>query len=420
MSKPTATPSSGPESKPQVLTIATQFPAPGFPTRGLWTERMLRATLDHVRHEVIVPVPWLPPFIHSEQRRRHRLAPAGPQKGLITAHFPRTRHLDLRVFRSKEVDNFYPAVHKLARRLHHEDPIHLLHAHFIYPEGVLAARLGADFGIPVLVTEHANWLPWLAQDPRTHRQVMAALPHIAGVVAVSESSADTIRQVAGNAVPVEVIPNAVDDEVFTVQDPSLRDPDRIVCCAAVRRVKGLDILLRAMPSILKERPQARIEIVGDPFLPAYRREVHALKHLSAQLSLGRRVQFLGPLPPLKVAALMSRAAVVVLPSRRESFGNVLIEAMATGTPVVSTRCGGPESIVSAATGRLVAPEAPEEMARAILDVMNAPDSFVAAKMRHEAVSLYGMKATGTRLAALYQRIMQATGQASQAADSRGA
>src|SRR5262249_62288753 len=89
----------------------------------------------------------------------------------------------------------------------------------------------------------------------------------------------------------------------------------------------------------------------------------ALQRHAVELGMSDHVTFLGHRSPLEVAQAMAKSTVVVLPSRAESFGSVLVEALACGTPVVATRCGGPEDIVNDDVGKLV----PKEDARALAD-----------------------------------------------------
>ena len=114
-----------------------------------------------------------------------------------------------------------------------------------------------------------------------------------------------------------------------------------------------------------------------------------------------RIEFLGIRDPEEVAALMQKSAVLVLPSRAESFGAVLVEALASGTPVIATRCGGPEDIVTDKVGRLVASEDPEALANAIADVLSNLDSYRPEDLRAYAVSRFSLRSVTERIRAEY-------------------
>jgi glycosyltransferase involved in cell wall biosynthesis len=202
------------------------------------------------------------------------------------------------------------------------------------------------------------------------------------------------------------MPNAVDDGVFELNSSFMRDPNRILFAGMITQVKGADVLVRAMARVVQSRPAAFLEIVGDPYFPTYRREENPVRKLVRELGLTRHVRFMGPLDSPDLARRISESALVVLPSRRESFGSVLIEALACGIPVVSTRCGGPEAIVNDTVGRLAAANDPEDLAGSLLDVLANPDRFDPVALNAYAVERYGLTAVGKQLEELYAEVTE--------------
>src|SRR5262249_4592836 len=104
--------------------------------------------------------------------------------------------------------------------------------------------------------------------------------------------------------------------------------------------------------------------------------------------------------------LMAQSAVVVLPSRAESFGATLIEAMACGTPVVATRCGGPEEVVTREVGQLVPPEDPAALAAALAAVLDRPAQYDPAGLRSYALERSGPPAVSRQLAECYEAALE--------------
>jgi len=117
-------------------------------------------------------------------------------------------------------------------------------------------------------------------------------------------------------------------------------------------------------------------------------QAQCIQRLAHDLGLDAHVEFVGMKPPAEVARYMQESALLVLPSRRESFGSVLVEALACGTPVVATRCGGPEDIVNDSVGKLVSAENAEELANAIASVMNHRDRYVPLQLRQYALNRF--------------------------------
>jgi glycosyltransferase involved in cell wall biosynthesis len=129
-------------------------------------------------------------------------------------------------------------------------------------------------------------------------------------------------------------------------------------------------------------------LVGGSFYRNTRKQEDALRRRADELGLGDRVTFAGQKPQEEVAGMMAESAVVVLPSRAESFGAVLVEALACGTPVVATRCGGPEDIVSPHVGRLVPVGDAAALASALADVLADPTLRDRAALRRYAVERF--------------------------------
>ncbi len=110
--------------------------------------------------------------------------------------------------------------------------------------------------------------------------------------------------------------------------------------------------------------------------------------------------------PVDVAAAMRRASFVLVSStRRETFCSVAAEALACGTPLIITRCGGPEEFVTPEDGVMVAADDPEAFAAGILEGMARRDQFVGAAMRARIVARFGRRAWSERAHAIYRDLV---------------
>jgi glycosyltransferase involved in cell wall biosynthesis len=319
----------------------------------------------------------------------------------LTVYHPRVAVGPGQMLHAFDVTLAYRPLRKLITRLHRETPFDVLHAHFIYPEGVIASRIGAELGIPVVSSEHAMWRPWLDRHPSVRRQVERALPGIARVTTVSEALRGSITSLFGEAVPVDVIPNVVDERIFVApRAGEARDPEHLLFVGLIRHVKGLDVLVRALGHLLLDMPGLHLSVAGGAFYRAYERDANEVRSLVQALGVANRVDFLGEVTPANVAALMRRSALLVVPSRRETFSLVTAEALASGTPVVATRCGGPEEILTDDMGQLTDPDDPAALALAIQAVLAR--SYDRDKLREYAVGRFGTDAASQRLARLYE------------------
>src|SRR5262249_32619426 len=142
---------------------------------------------------------------------------------------------------------------------------------------------------------------------------------------------------------------------------------------------------RALRQLLDRRRDLRLVLVGGNFYRRTRRQEEQLHRLAQELGVRDRVDFVGMKSPHEVADLMRQSSLLVLPSRAESFGLVLVEALACGIPVVATRCGGPADIVTDQVGSLVPPEDVEALALAIDRVLTDRTQYRAAHLRAYAL-----------------------------------
>lgn len=147
------------------------------------------------------------------------------------------------------------------------------------------------------------------------------------------------------------------------QRPRTSETDRLLFVGRLAAQKGVPVLLAALAHARKVRPSLTLRLVGDgPDRPMLEDQVNSL-------GLGKVVTFLGYRNQEEVAELLTEASALVLPSFAEGVPVVLMEAMAAGVPVVTTRVAGiPELVEDRVSGRIVAPGEEEPLAQAILDV----------------------------------------------------
>jgi L-malate glycosyltransferase len=246
------------------------------------------------------------------------------------------------------------------RRLIREERPDIVHAQSI--TAALAAALAAP-RVPRLVTFHGIGEANARLAPFAMRAASAR------VTAVSNAAADTLssRLLAPR---VELLRSGID---IAEMEQAAREPVelppaglRIVCVARHFASKGVDVLLRAFPRVLAERPEARLVLVGAGD------DSDSLVALSNQLGLAGEAWFAGP--TMNAAPYLAAADVVVLPSRREGLPVTLLEALALRRGVVASAVGGTPTVIhDGQTGWLVPPEDEPALARAILEAAADPE-----------------------------------------------
>jgi len=333
-----------------LVVFSSLFPSAARPGAGLFIrERMFRVA-QHRRLAVVSPQPWFPGQ-SLIRRLRPGYRPQAPaleiQQGIRVYH-PRFLSVPglLRQFDgwSMALGSFF-----LLRRLRAEGAC-LIDAHFAYPDGEAAIRLGRWLGLPVTITLRGTEVPHsrnLGLRPRLARALKAA----ARVFAVSDSLRRLALELGVAAEKTEVVGNGVDTARFyPVERTAARSryglPDGahvLISVGALVERKGMHRVIDCLPALITRHPDLHYVIVGGGGPEGdMRSELEA--HV-ARLGLGARVHFLGGLPSDELKWALSAADVFVLATRNEGWANVFLEAMACGLPVVTTDVGGNAEVV---------------------------------------------------------------------------
>lgn len=231
------------------------------------------------------------------------------------------------------------------------------------------------------------------------------------VIAISQAVA---AQLADLGLTIRVIYNGIPLDEFSPgpPPPGLREslgllPQArpIVCVARLAPWKGHQALLRAMPMVLSRDPNARLIVVGTV---AFWSEdyLEELQSLAGELGVSHAVIWAGHRSD--VPDLLRLAEVFVLPSKDEPFGRAIVEAMATGKPVVAGRTGGvPEICPDGEAGYLVDPDSPQDIADAILALLSDPARArqMGEKGCLRARQLFDARATAAQVQSLYEELL---------------
>ncbi|MEH1855882.1 MAG: glycosyltransferase [Nostoc sp.] len=237
----------------------------------------------------------------------------------------------------------------------HYGKIDLIHAHVSYPAGYIASILKKEFGVPYVLTEHMGPFPFpsLLKSGMPIPEIIAAFSNAFASIAVSPSLADCIE---GFGLPRPmIVPNMIDERRFKLASLS---SDRFIffTLCTLTNQKGIDHLLYALARWNPPSNKVEIRIGGDgPMRSVY-------MALADRLGVSDRVHWLGLVSRNMAPRLFQECHTYVMPSLHETFGIVYAEAIASGKPVIATRCGGAEFIVNKNNGRLVEIGNVEELA----------------------------------------------------------
>jgi glycosyltransferase involved in cell wall biosynthesis len=253
---------------------------------------------------------------------------------------------------------------------------------------VLARLVG--FQVVLIVENHGDFEVSLFLQRRVRCQSLYrwlmrrtahfALQHADLLRAISDSTRKQLETWSPGK-PIVQFPTWTDIEVFLKAGESdgAREPVILYAGVLIPR-KGVHHLLRAFAKVAQEFPEVRLEIVGRDENPEYAED---LRQEVLRLGLNGRVSFVGEVPQVELANRMRRSCVFVLPSLSEGLGRVVVEAMATGTPVIGSHVDGiPEIVQEGLTGFLVPPGDEEALAERLRWVLKHPQEAKA--MGHRA------------------------------------
>jgi len=247
----------------------------------------------------------------------------------------------------------------------------VVHAHWIVPQGiVLAAALSLSGHRPraICTTHGSDVLALRGPFWRALRRWVAA--RLDCIVAVTEPLREQLLEEGCPRNKTAVIPMGTDlAGLFSPSAETPRSRSEVLFVGRLAREKGADMLVNAMPRILAQRPDTILTFVGDG------PEKVSLRNTAQHLGLGERVHFAGAQLHAALPAFYRRAALLVLPSRREGFGLVLAEAMGCGCPVAASDLPTLRVLVEEGrSGRLFRLADIGDMARVVCELLADPSS----------------------------------------------
>jgi len=354
---PFAAPSRRKEAAPlRLLTFSTLYPNAAQPNHGVFVENRLRHLVASgtATSTVVAPVPWFP----SRHARfggwaRYAAAPAEELRHELRVLHPRYAALPRLGMYTAPWALLQAGRAALARLRAEGVRFDAIDAHYLYPDGVAAVWLAREEGLPVVITARGSDTSLMPSFALPRRLIGAALREADALIAVSAGLAEGLIALGAASEKVSVLRNGVDLAAFA--PPA----DRV----ALRAELGLSgsVILSVGHLIerkghhhaiaaLTDLPGANLLIAGEG------PERQALAALADRLGVAARVRLLGARPHGELARLYGAADVLVLASTREGWANVMLEAMACGTPVVAGPAWGSREAISTADAGLVLDE----------------------------------------------------------------
>ena len=330
----------------RVLTFTSLFPSAVRPRHGIFVETRLRQILAQGECEarVIAPVPWFP--WRSSRFGAYAVFAATPRverRGPVDVSYPRYLMLPKVGVAFQPQSMTFAAWRDVCALAHAGWRPDVIDAHYLYPDGVAAAALARRLRVPYVLTARGTDVNVLARDPMAGPRILKAVREAAAVVVVSPALRDVLIDLGADKDSIHVLRNGVDRTVF---HPAGRNEAKAALGFDERPLvlnvgnmlpeKGQALALQAVARL----SEWQLAIVGDGPLAT------ELSAQAAELGLDKRVRFVPVQAQDRLRQFYSAADVLVSSSQREGWPNVVLEAMACGTPVVATDVGAVREMIT--------------------------------------------------------------------------
>ncbi len=348
----------------QVLTLTTLYPNAEMPNHCLFVEHRIR----HVSREpdvnvtVLAPVPWFP--LRSPrlgQWARFARVPAQERRHELVVHHPRFLSLP-KIGMTLAPLLMALSLLPIVRRLHRAQRFDVIDAHYLYPDTVAAMLLGRWLKIPVVGTARGSDVNRIAPHRGPRRWLHWALPQLQQLITVSQALHDRLRELRFALPAHALIRNGVDTGQF---HPEHTQPTWCATLPAGQSIllavgnlvpeKGFALALDTLAAL----PLMQLVIIGDG------PEKSRLQQQAEHLQISDRVHWLGRRPQAELAAAYAHADLLLLTSLSEGMPNVVLEALASGLPVVASAVGGVPEWLAPPFGRCVEGRDPARYADAV-------------------------------------------------------
>ncbi|WP_456412439.1 glycosyltransferase [Thiolapillus sp.] len=337
--------------RPRLLIITNLYPTPWENQRGTFNFQQFNHLGKHLDIRIIVPISWKD-RLRNWNQPQVELAPHQLQNqaiypwywytpGVLRGSYGWSLWASLKLQCGKWIEKFQPDY---------------LLSSWAYPEGTAGTRIAEALGIPAFVKIHGSDINISGQHPAVKRQIKAWGKQVCGVSSVSRDLKQKLQQLGVPESKIRVIYNGIDHQRFrpisSIEARNQLGIDNapfLLYVGDLKQRKGCMDLLAAFLRLEKQHPELKLYIAGTGAMQM------ALQQRIQQTQMQNRIQLLGKVPHANLSHWYNAASLVCLPSYFEGVPNVLLEAMACGTPVVSTRIGGIPEVVNKDCGMLIEP-----------------------------------------------------------------
>lgn len=327
------------QCKPSIVIITNLYPLPWEPNRATFNRQQFAQLDDSYEKHVLVPVAFTEWFSHRKKIKQ-------------SANLRYVPYFYLPKFGRR----FYSAMMFISIMLHSgywlisKKPKTLL-ASWAFPEAVATSWISKLLNCPFFFKVHGSDINLHGKIPARAKQIVSASKKATGILSVSQALADEMVNIGVNKEKIHVVYNGVDHQKFRIINDESDNAVNgyILYVGNLKKEKGVMELLSGFAAIHKKYPGLKLLYAGPGNMSV------PIRNQAKLMALSDKIELLGSVNHDQLPALISQARVLALPSYNEGVPNVVLEAMACGTPVLVSDVGGiPEVVDEHICGKIIA------------------------------------------------------------------
>ena len=355
-----------------ILTVSTLYPNSNDPKHGIFVHTRLKHLLNRypdISAKVIAPVPWFPfsGKVFGEYGKYANVPEKEVIDGIEVYH---PRYIVVPKVGMYITPYFLQlAIKKAVKQAQKTFAVDVIDGHYFFPDGIAIQRTADALGLPFTCTARGTDINLIPSYPKARRMLNSVFQNAAHMMSVCQALKDEMKQLGVPDERVSVMRNGVDLALFTPssneEQIALKNTRNLETQHLVMSVgwlierKGHHLIIEALPML----PDVTLAIAGSG------PDLEKLRKQAEELNVANRVLFLGALSQPELNKWFQAADVSVLASSREGWANVLLESMASGTPVVATRVWGTPEVVQTPSAGVLVERNPEDIARGLREIL---------------------------------------------------
>lgn len=385
--------------RPKVIFLAGWYPSEDHPLNGIFIQRHARA----ISAWCDVGVVYVHQSLHRSWKEREVVVTEEDGIKMVRIYLSRSPfgRIPLNLLYYWTLNSLHlHALLGLKRLIRELGGVDVIHLHVIRPLGLAAVFAARYYNVPLITTEHSSIYHDAPPSGLQRRICRWILETSSLVLPVSRALERDLKEIAPGT-RYQIVPNVVDTSVFFPASLSKAVPvKRLIHVSLLREnEKNVSGLLAATKRLRELRDDFELHIIGDG------PDRDQLEALAKSLGLSDVVIFHGMVSEEGVRDLLKQSHVFVLNSDYETFSIVGIEALASGVPVISTRCGGPEDYIDESNGILIDVGDQDQLVDALNLMLDTWQTYDGDSLHSAMVESYSPETIGEMLTSAYERLL---------------